>query len=207
VWLTSLFETSGRFSRLNLNTDGCGVSFGLLQWSQRAGRLHELFAACSIRETEEWRRIMGAGASDLLEYTAKPNGGVDAHGAAVNPAFELTREPWKSRLQALGASAAIQRVQLNLAQQSYENLLRQLRRELPVAASERLVAFLLDLMNQFGPSRVLQFYRTVSDASDAMLRMEEHFTALANPGFEAQVRARRAFFRTTPLLSDARFAG
>jgi len=50
VWLTSLFETGGVFGMLNLNTDQCGVSFGILQWSQKPGQLHRFLQACSAWE-------------------------------------------------------------------------------------------------------------------------------------------------------------
>jgi hypothetical protein len=35
-----------------------------------------------------------------------------------------------------------------------------------------------------------------------MQKLEDAFTALSRPEFQPQVRARREFFRTTPLLSD-----
>jgi hypothetical protein len=88
VWLTSLFETGGVFQTLNLNTDQCGVSFGILQWSQKPGQLNRFLQACSSREPAEWTRIMGG--DSIIAYTAKPNGGLDAAGTAVDPAFELT---------------------------------------------------------------------------------------------------------------------
>src|ERR1700691_3245855 len=84
VWLTSLFETGGVFQTLNLNTDQCGVSFGILQWSQKPGQLHRFLQACCAREPAEWTRIMGS--YSLLDYTSKPSGGLDARGTAVGPA-------------------------------------------------------------------------------------------------------------------------
>ncbi len=121
VWLTSLFETGGGLATLNLNTDQCGVSFGILQWSQNAGQLHTALLACSTQEPVEWNRIMGAtGGTGVLDHTAKPGGGVDASGNSTDPAFELTKDPWKSRLRALGASPVMQRVQIDLASKVYQ---------------------------------------------------------------------------------------
>jgi len=207
VWLTSLFETGGAFQTLNLNTDQCGISFGILQWSQKPGQLHKVLEACSTREPTEWSRIMGD--NTILDYTAKPNGGLDARGYAIDTAFELTKDPWKSKLQALGASLPMQRVQLDLASETYR---AELDRETGYAGkttSERGFAFLLDLANQFGPGRVEQHYKSAAQpgiSEGAILKaMEDAFTAIAKLQFQPQVRARREFFRTTTLLSDLPF--
>jgi hypothetical protein len=152
VWLTSLFETGGVFERLNLNTDQCGVSFGILQWSQKAGQLHRILHAFFSRGPDEWANIMFD--QTILDYTAKTNGGVDERGQAIDPAFELTHDPWRMKLQMLGASLPMQRVQLEVALEIYS---AELARETAYAASdtsERGFAFILDLANQFGPARV-----------------------------------------------------
>jgi hypothetical protein len=210
VWLTSLFETGGAFQRLNLNTDQCGLSFGILQWSQKSGQFNRFLQACCTREPAEWTRIMGSDSGDsgdgIIGYTAKPNGGIDARGLAVDPAFELTRDPWRSRLQALGSSLPIQRVQLDLAAETYRAELARAAAYASKTTSERGFAFLLDLANQFGPGRVDQQYKRAAQpgaAEAAILQaMEDAFTAIARPQFQPQVRARREFFRTTPLLSN-----
>lgn len=204
VWLTSLFETGGVFAALNLNTDQCGVSFGILQWSQKPGQLHAFLRACHDREPAEWARIMGG--ESILDYTAKPNGGLDQHGRAVDSAFELTSDPWKSKLEALGANLSMARVQLQMATETYN---AELARETGYATgivSERGYAFLLDLTNQFGAGRVERQYRLAAQpgASEAAIlkNLEDVFVSIARPEFRPQVRARREFFRTTRLLSD-----
>jgi hypothetical protein len=206
VWLTSLFETGGLFAKMNLNTDECGVSFGILQWSQRAGQLHNFFHACSTRQPGEWETIMGTQAGALLDYTARPNGGVDPRGFALDPAFELTKDPWKTRLDALGGSHAMQRVQLELASETYDTALLKIKAWTHPDTSERTLAFLLDLTNQFGPGRVQQHYAQVAQSgvpeSEILKKMEDAFTALSRPQFQQQVRGRREFFRTTALLAD-----
>jgi hypothetical protein len=204
VWLTSLFETGGVFGALNLNTDECGVSFGILQWSQKPGQLHTFLQACFAREPAEWARIMQG--NSILDYTAKPNGGLDARGFAIDPDFELTKEPWKSKLQALGRSLPMQRVQLAVASEVYRaELVRQTGYASGIT-SERGFAFLLDLANQFGGSRVEQRYKLIAQPgiteSEILKKMEDAFTTLARSQFQLQVRARREFFRTTVLLSD-----
>jgi peptidoglycan hydrolase-like protein with peptidoglycan-binding domain len=207
VWLTSLFETGGAFGALNLNTDQCGVSFGVLQWSQKAGQLHKFLLTCQSEEPEEWVRIFGDTA--ILNHTAKPNGGVDAKGNSIDPEFELTKDPWKSRLLALGQSPTMQTVQLNLATISFARQLPSIAASTPKICSERGYAFLLDLANQFGPGRIAQHYKTAAQSgtteAEILKLMEDSFTNLARPQFQAQVRARREFFRTTPLLLDSFF--
>jgi hypothetical protein len=207
VWLTSLFETGGAFGALNLNTDQCGVSFGILQWSQKPGQLHKLLLACQTEEPGEWVRIFGG--TSILNHTARPNGGADAKGNSIDPDFELTKDPWKSRLLALGASPAMQRVQLDLASDTYLNELPEMAASAPNIRSERGLAFLLDLANQFGPGRIAEHYKTAAQPgtieADILKQLEDAFTNLARPQFQPQVRARREFFRTTPLLSDDPF--
>jgi hypothetical protein len=209
VWLTSMFETSGVFARLNLNTDRCGLSFGVLQWSQRSGQLHGFLAACAAQEPDEWARLMGGDCASLLDYLATTNGGLAADGSGASPQFELTKDPWQSRFNALGTSRPMQRAQLRFAEASYDAAVQRMRPWLRPDASERAVAFLLDLNNQFGPGRVAQYYQAsaVNGTSEASIlkRMEDTFTALARPEFQPQVRARREFFRTTKLLSDEPF--
>jgi hypothetical protein len=209
VWLTSLFETGGAFETLNLNTDQCGISFGILQWSQKPGQLHKFLEACSAREPAEWARIFAGGSmagNAILDYTAKPNGGLDARGWAIDAAFELTKDPWRSKLQALGTSLPMQRVQLDLASEAWRAELDRENGYASKTTSERGFAFLLDLANQFGSGRVEQQYKRAAlpgVAEGAILKaMEDAFTAIAKLQFQPQVRARREFFRTTALLSD-----
>jgi peptidoglycan hydrolase-like protein with peptidoglycan-binding domain len=204
IWLTSLFETGGTFATLNLNTDQCGLSFGILQWSQKPGQLHTFLNACYTSERAVWAQIIGG--TDILDYTAKPNGGLDANGLAIDPNFELTKDPWKSKFEALGASPAIQRVQISLATDTYAGELTRARQYASKIQSERGFAFLLDLGNQFGAGRVQQQYEANTAPGDTeaaiLLKLENVFTNIARPQFQPQVRARREFFRTTTMLSD-----
>src|SRR5271166_1508693 len=128
------------------------------------------------------------GDSTILDYTAKPNGGLDARGFAVDPAFELTKDPWKSRLQALGASLPMQRVQLALAAETYNAELARQTAYASKTTSQRGFAFLLDLANQFGPARVEQQYKQAAQPgvaeADILKAMEDAFTAIAKPQFQ-----------------------
>ncbi len=204
IWLTAIYETNGAFATLNLNTDQCGVSFGILQWSQKPGQLHAILEACMTSEPAEWNTIMGG--NGILDHTAKPNGGVDGNGVSIDAAFELTKDPWKSRLEALGASQVMQRVQIDVASNAYSQRLVGMREFATEIASERGFGFLLDLGNQFGWGRVESQYQIAAQPgvaeSGILQHLEDYFTSIAKPQFRPQVRARREFFRTTALLSD-----
>jgi len=188
IWLTSLFETGGAFQTLNLNTDGCGLSFGILQWSQKAGQLHRILAACHDNEPAEWQRIMQD--DSVLDH-------------AKDPAFDLTVDPWRHRLEALGASLPMQRVQLDVAAATYQAEFDRIHTFAP-EISQRAAAFLLDLANQFGAPRVEQHYKDAAKPGipepQILKSMQDAFVAIASPRFRPQVEARRQFFRTTPLL-------
>jgi peptidoglycan hydrolase-like protein with peptidoglycan-binding domain len=204
VWLTSLFETRCALSMLNLNTDQCGVSFGILQWAQKSGQLHNVLQACHASEPTLWDAIMGG--TGILDHTAKPDGGVDSNGMSIDPNFELTHDFWKTRLQNLGANAAMQRVQISLASEVYSKQLVSIEAYAHAIRSERGFAFLLDLTNQFGDPHVRQHYKATAQPgvteAEILKKLEDTFTTLARPRFQPQVRARREFFRTTRLLSD-----
>src|SRR3954470_4573707 len=91
--LTTLFEGGGRFGALNLNTDGAGLSYGLIQWAQKPGRLNELLAAFRKGAPEPYIELMGDGesalADALLAHTARAHGGVDKLGRTTDPLFDL----------------------------------------------------------------------------------------------------------------------
>ncbi len=146
----------------------------------------------------------------ILDHTAKPNGGVDASGNSVDPDFELTKDPWKVQVSCIrGASPAMRTVQLDLASIAYGRQLPAIAASAPRIRSERGYAFLLDLANQFGPGRIAQQYKSAAQPgateAEILKQLEDAFTNLARPQFQPQVRARREFFRTTPLLSDHSF--
>jgi len=100
--ITMQFEGGGRFAVANLNTDRAGLSFGLIQWAQRPGRLHELLVAFQQADAARFVRIFGAGdpalAQGLLAHTGSINGGVDRlTGVTTDSKYDLIQEPWQSR--------------------------------------------------------------------------------------------------------------
>src|SRR5262245_33088728 len=115
--VTMQLEGGGYFGAANRNTDRCGLSFGLIQWAQRPGRLHELLAAFEQADPNRFVAVFGGGdrlvARGLLAHTARPNGGVDpATGRTLDPAYDLVAQPWRDRVREAGRDRFFQRAQI-----------------------------------------------------------------------------------------------
>ncbi len=59
VSVVARMEGAGKFSALNLNTDRAGLSFGLIQWARKPGRLTEIRTAFSVASPADFHRIFG----------------------------------------------------------------------------------------------------------------------------------------------------
>jgi hypothetical protein len=210
--LTCLFESGGRFACLNLNTDRQGLSFGIIQWAQRPGRLHEILKAFQDEELAVFEEL--GGSPGLVAWTARPNGGVDpATGVALQSAWSLVDEPWKGRFAGMGRRSELQKVQVQTAQSDFRASLEVLRAPMPLISSQRGFAFALDVANQHGDGGARKIYQSVvrpgmneAEALAAMERESVRRVAVQyGPGSPeaASTANRRAFFRTTPYLSDA----
>ena len=213
--LTSLWETSGRFARLNLNTDRAGLSFGLIQWAQKPLRLNEILQA--FREADEDRfNDTFADADGLLAHTALPNGGLDGNGRTTDPAFDLTAEPWKGRFTAAALDPVFQTVQVTQATSDLQGAYDALKNHAAAISSQRGVGFLLDVANQHGAGGARSIYDRVFVAGMAeanllqAMRNESVRRVAAQFGPDsAEARStasRRDWFLTAPALSDASFA-
>lgn len=220
VSLTSHFESARSFSAMCLNTDRAGLSFGLIQWAQKPGRLNEILRAFDQADHARFVAVFGAGdeslAQGLLAHTARPDGGVDTQtGVATNPAFDLIHDPWPARFQAAALERGWQRVQCETAIADFSDSYQRLKPSAPQIRSERGVAFLLDLANQHGEGGARSIYRAAARpgasepevlaamADESVRRLVAQFGADS-----AAVKAtidRRTFFRTTNLLADAGF--
>ncbi|HYY98828.1 MAG TPA: hypothetical protein VE642_09575, partial [Pyrinomonadaceae bacterium] len=225
--ITMLFEGGGKFTAFNANTDGAGLSFGLIQWAQKPGRLNELLGAFRDAEPQVFANVLGGGdaalAAALVKHTAKPNGGVSkATGATTDPKFDLIHEPWAGRFRRAGMNRALQRVQVTTAIKDFTDSLKMLKGFAPEIRSERGVAFMLDLANQHGDGGAKKIVAAVraahpgvfGDEAKLMLALEnesvarvtaQHGGAKNGPAIIQSTRSRRDAFRTTPALSDAPF--
>jgi peptidoglycan hydrolase-like protein with peptidoglycan-binding domain len=213
VILTSILEGQGSFGALNLNSDKAGLSYGIIQWAQRPGRLHEILQAFRDADTDAFTAIFGGGdvvlASGLLAHTAKPNGGVDSSGETTDDQFDLTDDTWTARFQTATLSTAFQQVQVRTALRAFQESLNTLNSYAPEFTSERAVGFMLDLTNQFGDGGAKSIYTATAEGGQTVA---DHLSAIADesvdriaPQFQAGTRARRNLFLNTDLLADTNF--
>ncbi len=214
--LTTQFEGAARFRAANPNTDRQGLSFGLIQWAQKPGRLHEILRAFQEDEPALFATVFGTGtapgALGWLTPTATPSGGVAAAGHSTDPDFELVADPWKTRFHDAALRPALQRVQVRTALAAFTRSLQALHEYAPRVRSERAVAFMLDLANQHGDGGAKSIFESVDDPdlaeSALLLAMESASVArvqrqYGNDSNEAKsTKTRRQAFRQNPLLSN-----
>jgi hypothetical protein len=219
--VTMQLEGGGYFSAANWNTDRCGLSFGLIQWAQRPGRLRELLAAFNQADPARFIAIFGGGQADvaqgLLAHTAKPNGGVDpATGRTLDPRFDLVAQPWRSRFLAAGREKAFQRAQIETAQAAFSTSAEHIRSTMPLVATERGLVFMLDVANQFGDAGAS---RLVANVVRPGMTEADFLTAVGQASVAAVTRqygegsaaarstaSRRETVRMTPWLADTPIA-
>jgi hypothetical protein len=195
--VTMQLEGGGRFTAANWNTDRCGLSFGLIQWAQKPGRLHELLLAMDTALPDRFTQILGAGDPDLarrlLLHTAKVSGGIDPRtGVTIDPVFDLTAEPWRSRFVAAGQEPAFQKQQVATALDAFQLSLRHLQQTATVVTSQRGIAAMLDVANQFGDAGA------ASVASAAMVPGMTEAEFLAAVGSETVARVSRQYGADSP---------
>ena len=204
--LTSQVEGAGAFAALNLNTDKAGLSYGVIQWAQSQLRLQEILAAFNTADRANFVRIFGDGqaavADGLLAHVAKPRGGTDANGDTTDPAYDLVAAPWPARFQEAALTPGFQPVQVKTALAAFQQSFHVLQSYATEIATERQVAFMLDLANQYGDGGAKRQYQNAGASGaggDAIIRS----IAAAAP---SAYQPRRQFFLTTTMLDDTPFA-
>ena len=223
--LTAQMEGAGKFAALNLNTDFAGLSFGLIQWAQAPGRLLEIVSAFRDADSGVYARIFGdsdaALADGLIAHLKKPFGGViHETGVTTDPRFNLIASPWVDRFRQAALEPGYQKTQVKTARNAFEASLTRLRQydTAKLVRSERAVAFMLDVANQFGDGRVQRpvnapdrglagIYRRVfrqdMTEQDLLQAIGDATVEAMPPRFQPGVRARRNLFLQTPLLSGS----
>ncbi len=99
----------GKPDSLNHNLDGNGLSFGILQWTQKSGNLGVLLAAMHEADPAGFASLFGPSWRKVLDVTAR---------ASLEPVDDanLWDEPWASRFAAAGRHPPFIEVQWSLAQ-------------------------------------------------------------------------------------------
>ncbi|HEY1272735.1 MAG TPA: hypothetical protein VGF08_12145 [Terriglobales bacterium] len=207
-------EGAGKFTALNLNTDRQGLSYGIIQWAQKPGRLAELLHSFCDASATEFVRTFAAGdaklAPALLAHVSGPQGGVEKKsGETSDPRFDLVRSPWVERFSQAGRLKLFQQVQVKTALQAFGKSLSRIRRFAPDLRSERGVAFMLDLANQFGDAGAEKIHRAVlqsaGNESDLLSAMAKESVRRMKDQFRDATQARRGQFMTANFLSDGPF--
>jgi peptidoglycan hydrolase-like protein with peptidoglycan-binding domain len=216
--ITMQFEGGGFFGAANLNTDKCGLSFGLIQWAQKPRRLQELLTAFQRADANRFVTILGGGdtaaADGLLTHTAKPSGGVDPlTGATTDARFDLIVEPWRTRFAAAGRDPVFHRAQIDAAVAAFTASARQIQVNVPNVVSERGLAFMLDVANQFGDGGAHSIAAAVARPGmteaafleaaevESVARVARQYGADSAEAKSTQNR--REAIRTTAVLSNA----
>jgi len=178
----------GKHDSLNLNLDGAGLSFGIIQWAQKVGNLGVLLAEMQRTDPVRFASTFGPHWQELLQVTA-------ASSLAPVGGQVLWREPWVSRFKAAGRDPLFIEVQNRLARQGHHfQGAIEAARELGVA-TERSMALLYDTSVQQGPkfakrhaARVRAMFTTNGAVRVPYLELLETYARLAPAHFR----------RTTP---------
>ena len=217
VTFVSQCEGAGRFAAINRNTDRAGLSFGLIQWAQKPLRLHELLQACQQHEPDAFVEVFGAGdaalAEALLAHTGRKRGGTTSTGGTIDSRFDLIRAPWTARFLRAGRDLRLQRVQMNLAVETFTKSFQHLQISAPEVQSPRGVAFLLDVANQHGDAGAASIVTAVRQPGqtepDLLLAIENESVRRVARQFgvgsreAVSTRNRREAFRTTTQLDGS----
>jgi hypothetical protein len=211
--VTTLLEGGGRFAAINANTDHAGLSFGIIQWAQKPGRLTEILKSFQAADADAFTQTFGGGdtevAAGLLAHTAKPHGGVDPNtDITTDAAFDLTDDTWKGRFGAAALLPQYQKAQVTTALGDFRSSLAKIQSYGPEFQTERAVAFMLDLAIQHADPGAQSIYQATKQDGQSVA---EHLAAMVEESvrrmpdaFKAGTRARRELFLTTPLISQRR---
>lgn len=209
--LVSLFE--GGFSTLNRNKDEAGLSYGLIQWAQKPGRLREIVVAMRADDEALFDATFGGKAAKMVEHVSKVNGGVDAAGKTTDTAFDLIAAPWDGYFVSAGRQTVFQKTQVRLGIEDFKDIVTFVRGYATKITSQRGIAFMVDLSNQFGrgddDEGAKGIYKKIADEMrgetverNLLLAMSKRSVDIIKPKFGKSARERRAFFCDSKFLSD-----
>ncbi len=147
-------QHEGSYDSLNRNTDGAGLSFGILQWAQKPGSLGTLLAAMQHADPAAFARIFGPAWKQLIATTK-------AGSLAAVDGEVLWKRPWTSRFIEAGRYEVFRAVQRRMAQQgSHFRGAVDAARILGVA-TERSMSLFFDTSVQQGPGAATDVARKV----------------------------------------------
>lgn len=102
----------GSWSACNRNSDGQGLSWGIIQWSQRSGSLGVVLAACQASDPAAFASTFGPTGPTMLAQLRSTSEGVRMSPAGGVPLWD---EPWLSRFVKAGQVPSFKTAQLTVA--------------------------------------------------------------------------------------------
>jgi hypothetical protein len=195
-------ESGGSYSKVNANTDGAGLSFGLIQWAQKPGSLGTLLAAMYARDTTRFANTFGPNWQALMAATK-------AGGTAPVGGVYLWQEPWLSRFKAAGNDPVFQQVQDDVIYSgSYMRDAIAAARTLGGTPTERGMALLFDVaVNQGGYVKTLAAQAVAANPGGDFNSRLRTFATLAPARFEASAPQSSGGWRQTASGVWHKFAG
>jgi hypothetical protein len=117
-WVAGAESGKAAYAAQNRNTDGAGLSYGLIQWTQKSGNLGKLLAAMQRQDPAAFKEVFGGGdarvAASLLAVTTAPSADerlrpvpVEVPGVPV----ALWAQPWTQTFADAGKVPAFRAVQ------------------------------------------------------------------------------------------------
>ncbi len=216
VSVVAIVEGAGKFAAIAKNPDKAGLSIGIIQWAQKPKRLAEITKKFDTTNATKAvvRPLLGfqvgddAGFNALMTHLESARGGTNAAGETTNAAYDLIRDPWKSRFTDVCLHPDLQKVQVQAAVAAFQASHSAFSTDLALLKSEKSVALALDIANQFGDGGLRRLAAKaapgVTDQSTLQKRLAEEAEKKIQTLFPKQpvfVRARAD--RSHFILNDA----
>lgn len=175
-------ESGGKYTAINANADGAGISVGLLQWSQQGGGLAELLEAWTAAHPGLVEHYLGASHAQVLAVARRRS--LDPVDGSV-----LWSSTWLPRWRAALADRHLQAVQeMVVVNGSHMRGAISAARTLNTSSS-RALALLFDRAVQQGPDRVRRAAQTVAARMPATATELERLRAVADELVERFARS------------------
>jgi hypothetical protein len=189
-------ESGGNFGAQNRNSDGAGLSYGILQWTQKSGNLGKLLKRLQAADPVAFRSYFGVDAAPLLAVTTARK--ASARMAPVGGGV-LWNPPWTAKFTAAGKYRPFQAAQWAevLEGEHWQGAERAAR--ILGVHTERTYALCFDRSVQQGPGAAVQMAEAVRNRFTANGAANVPYDTVLNA--YAQTAAAR-FFRTTDPQSD-----
>lgn len=197
-------ESGGNYGAQNQNTDGAGLSYGLMQWTQSSGNLGKLLLRLFEADPEGFKRIFG-GADPALLLLQTTNARSRASRLAPVAGAVLWGPPWTARFTAAGQHLPFQQAQwAELWASEHWQGAEEVVSILGVR-SQRAYALAFDRSVHQGPKSAVKLAEQVRDrlTANGSVRMRsgailQSYAASAAARFYATARPSRGIWRYVP---------